>query len=95
MGGDFAAAAALVAEVAAICEVTGTHAAPFTAMMLASLQGRPAEAVPLIEDTIATAEAGGQGIAVAYAHWPAAVLHNGLGHYRDALTAARRASDDV
>ena len=49
----------------------------------------------MIEDTIATAEAGGQGIAVAYAHWAAAILHNGLGHYQEALTAARQASDDV
>jgi hypothetical protein len=93
--GDLAAAAALVAEVTAICEVTGARSAPFAAMMLASLQGRQAEAVPLIEDTVATAEAAGQGIAVAYAHWAAAVLHNGLGNYQDALIAARRASDDV
>jgi DNA-binding NarL/FixJ family response regulator len=79
----------------AICEVTGSRAAPFTAMMLASLQGRSAEAFPLIEDTIAAAEAGGQGIAVAYANWAAAILHNGLGQYREALTTARQASDDI
>jgi DNA-binding CsgD family transcriptional regulator len=75
--------------------VTGSRAAPFTAMMLASLQGRQAEAVPLIDGTIAAAEAGGQGIAVAYAHWAAAILHNGLGNYEQALTAARRASEDT
>jgi DNA-binding CsgD family transcriptional regulator len=93
--GDFAEASAMISEAAAICEVTGSSAAPFTAMMLASLQGRPDEAFPLIEDTIAAAEAGGQGIAVAYAHWAAAILNNGLGHYQEAMTAARRASDDV
>jgi DNA-binding CsgD family transcriptional regulator len=93
--GDFAAASALIVEADAICEVTGSRAAPFTAMMLAALQGRSAEASPLIEDTIAAAEAGGQGIAVAYAHWAAAILHNGLGHYREALTAARQASEDT
>jgi hypothetical protein len=46
--------------------VTGSRAAPFTTMMLTSLQGRHAEAVPLIEGTIAAADADGQGIAVAY-----------------------------
>ena len=54
-------------------------------MILASLRGRQAEAAPLIEGTIAEATAGGQGIAVAYAHWAAAILANGLGHHADAL----------
>src|SRR5215510_11960785 len=49
--GDFAAGAALVAEADAVCEVTGSRAAPFTAMMLASLRGNQAEAAALIEAT--------------------------------------------
>jgi DNA-binding CsgD family transcriptional regulator len=93
--GDFAAAAALDAEADAVCEVTGSRAAPFTAMMLASLRGRQAEAAPLIEGTIAGATVGGQGIAVAYAHWAAAILANGLGRHADALAAARQASEDT
>ena len=93
--GDFAAAAALNAESDAVCEVTGSRAAPFTAMMLASLRGRQAEATQLIEGTIAEATAGGQGIAVAYAHWAAAILANGLSRYADALAAARQASEDT
>jgi len=93
--GDLAAVAALNAEADAVCEATGSRAAPFTAMMLASLRGRQAEAAPLIEATIAEATAGGQGIAVAYAHWTAAILANGLGRYADALTGARQASEDT
>ena len=93
--GDFAAASALIGEVDAICEVTGSRAAPFTAMLLAALRGRDADALPLIDATIAAAEAGGQGIAVAYAHWAAAVLHNGLGNYAEARAAAREASADT
>ena len=93
--GDFAAAAALDAEAGAVCEVTGSRAAPFTAMMLASLRGRQAEAAPLIEGTITEATAGGQGIAVAYAHWAAAIMANGLGRYDDALASARQASEDT
>jgi len=93
--GDFAAASALIVEADAVCEVTGSRVAPFTAMMLASLRGRRAEAVRLIQAAIGEAEAGGQGIAVACAHWVTAILCNGLGHYGEALTAAREASEDT
>jgi DNA-binding CsgD family transcriptional regulator/tetratricopeptide (TPR) repeat protein len=93
--GDFPAAAALVAEVDAVCEATRSRAAPFTAMMLAALRGQQAEAARLIEATVAEGTAGGQGIAVAYANWTAAILANGLGRYADALAAASRASEDT
>ena len=93
--GDFAAAAALVTEADAVCEATGSPAAPFTAMMLAALRGHQAEAASLIETTIAEATAGGQGIAVAYAHWTAAIVANGLGRYEEALAAASAASEDT
>src|SRR6266446_5344575 len=66
--GDFAAAASLIAEADAVCEATGSRAAPFAAMMLTSLRGDQAEAAPLIEATIAQATTGGQGIAVTHAH---------------------------
>jgi hypothetical protein len=47
--------------------------------MLASLRGNQAEAATLIEATLAEAAAAGQGIAVAYANWVAAILANSLG----------------
>jgi ATP/maltotriose-dependent transcriptional regulator MalT len=93
--GDFSAAAALMVESDAVCEVTGSRAAPFTAMMLASLRGNQAEALPLIEATIAEATTWGQGIAVGYAQWMASILHNSLGRYEEALTAAQQASADT
>jgi DNA-binding CsgD family transcriptional regulator len=93
--GDFAGAAGLIAESDAVCEVTGTRAAPFTAMMLASLRGDEAAAVPLIEATVTEATAGGQGVAVAYARWVQAILGNGLARYADALAAAGQASEDT
>jgi hypothetical protein len=64
-------------------------------MMLASLRGDQAEAAPLIEAAIVRAAAGGQGFAVAYAHWVAAILANGLGRYEEALAAARHVSGDT
>jgi ATP/maltotriose-dependent transcriptional regulator MalT len=92
--GEFAAAASLIAEADAVCEATGSRAAPYAAMMLASLRGNEAEAVSLIEATIAGATVEGQGIAVTYAHWVAAILYNGLGCYGEAVAAASRASED-
>ena len=93
--GDFPAAAALIAENAAVCAVTGARNAPFVAMLMASLRGDHAEAAPLIEATIAGAAATGQGIAATYAHWATAILNNGLGHYDDALAAAQYASQET
>jgi len=93
--GDFAAAASLIAEADTVCAATGSRAAPFAAMMLASLRGDQAEAAPLIEATIAQAQTGGQGIAVAYAHWVTAILANGLARYHEALAAARHACEDT
>ena len=93
--GDLAASAALVSESDTVCEATGTRAPPFAALMLACLRGREAEAVPLVNATIAGATAGGQGLTVGYANWVTAILHNSLGRYEQALTAATRSSQDA
>jgi DNA-binding CsgD family transcriptional regulator len=90
--GDFTAAASLIAEAAAVCEATGSRLAPYAAMMLASFRGREAEAAPLIQSAIEEGAAAGQGVAVTYAYWVAAILYSGLGRYADALAAARQAS---
>ena len=91
--GDLAAAAAVTAEAAAVTEATGTRVAPYGALLLEALRGRDAEASALIEATVEDALAGGEGLAVQYARWATAVLHNGLGRYEPALAAARQASD--
>jgi DNA-binding CsgD family transcriptional regulator len=89
--GDFRAAAALIAEAEAVCEATGSRIPSFTALLLVCLRGSQAEAIGLI-DTINAADAGGQGTAVTYARWAAAILHNGLGRYEQAREAARQAA---
>ncbi len=94
--GDFAGADALIAECEAVCEATGgSRVAPFAAMFLGALRGHEAEITPLIDATLAAAEAGGQGGALTGAHWAAAVLHNGSGRYADALAAAEEATLDA
>jgi DNA-binding CsgD family transcriptional regulator len=91
--GDFAAATSLIAEAGTVCEATGSRFAPVGAVMLAAFRGREAEAVALIQSIIEQATAEGQGVSVTVAHWVAAVLHNGLGRYEEALAAARQACE--
>jgi DNA-binding CsgD family transcriptional regulator len=95
LGGDFARATLLVAEADAVREATGTRVAPYGALVLAAFRGRESEAAKLIDATIEEATAGGQGIAVQYAHWARSVVMNSLGRYDEALAAAAEASDDT
>jgi tetratricopeptide (TPR) repeat protein len=88
--GDFAGAGLLIEEADSLAAATGSQVPPFAVLRLRSLQGREAEASPLIEATIQQATAGGQGIAVMTAHWAAAVLYNGLARYDEAAPAARQ-----
>jgi DNA-binding CsgD family transcriptional regulator len=87
--GDLAGAGLLVAESDNVAAATGSQVPPFALLRLRALQGREAEASPLIEGTIQQGTAGGQGIAVMVAYWAAAVLYNGLARYEEAASAAR------
>ena len=85
----------LVAEADNVTDATGARVAPYGALVLAGLQGRDAHASSLIDATIDEFTAGGQGTAVQYARWARSVLLNGLGRYREAMAAAKEASDDA
>ena len=52
LGGDFASAALLAAELDAVKEATGTRIAPFAAIALAGIRGREDETSELIDSTI-------------------------------------------
>ena len=95
LGGDFGRAKLLVAEADNVTEATGARVAPYGALVLAGLQGRDAHGASLIDATIDEFTAGGQGTAVQYARWARSVLLNGLGRYREAMAAAKEASDDT
>jgi DNA-binding CsgD family transcriptional regulator len=92
--GDFAAAASAIAEADAATAATGARIAPYSAMLLAALRGREAEAAPLVASTTEESTACGQGIGVQFAQWTAAILLNGLGRHEEALAAARDAADE-
>ncbi len=93
--GDFAGAASLIAESDSVAAATGGRNDPSVALRLAALRGREAEASAAIAGAIEQAAAGGQGLAASYAHWAAAVLHNGLARYEEAASAARHAISDT
>ena len=93
--GDFAWAAALIAEADSVAAATGSRIGPYAMLRLLALRGREAEASALIADTIEHAAAGGQGLAAINAYWAGAVLYNGLGRYEEAATAAQRATSNT
>jgi DNA-binding CsgD family transcriptional regulator len=87
--GDFATAAAIVAEAEAVATATGMPIAPHTKLLVTAMQGKEGEATALIAATIEWAGADGQLMGVTCAHWAAALLNNGLGQFEQAIQAAR------
>jgi DNA-binding CsgD family transcriptional regulator len=90
--GEFGTAASLVDEIDAIAHATGYPLPPYGALAVAAWRGRAAEATPLIDAAVISTTARGEGMGLSLVHYTDAVLNNGLGRYRDALTAAERAS---
>ena len=60
-------------------------------MLLGGFRGAEAEVAPLIEAVTTAAQATGQGLAVQWTRWVAAILYNGLGRYETALAEAQAA----
>jgi DNA-binding CsgD family transcriptional regulator len=92
--GEFAEAAAMVAQAESVIEATGSSISPYGAVALAAFRGREAEAAHLIQTATDDAERRGEGRALSFIGWAAAVLYNSLGRYEEAVAAAQRASDD-
>jgi DNA-binding CsgD family transcriptional regulator len=92
--GEFAPAASIVTQAESVTEATGSSIAPYGAVGLAAFRGREAQAAQLIQTATDDAERRGEGRALSYIGWAAAVLYNSLGRYEEALAAAQRASED-
>jgi tetratricopeptide (TPR) repeat protein len=90
--GDFAGAAALIAEAETLTEATGSQLPPYSALALAAWQGRDAEVRGLIEANVNGVMRRGEGMGLANMQWATAALYNGLGRYEDALAAAQQAA---
>jgi DNA-binding CsgD family transcriptional regulator len=90
--GELTAAASLTDEAQAVKEATGSNLAPYGALGLAALRGDEAGTLALLEATTKDVTRRGEGVGITFAEWAKAVLSNGLGHYGNALAAARRAT---
>jgi DNA-binding CsgD family transcriptional regulator len=88
--GELTAASALVQEIDAVTEATGTDLAPYGAVGLLALQGDATEATHLIDRSRADVTRRGEGIGLSALDWAEAVLYNGLGRYEEARDAALR-----
>jgi DNA-binding CsgD family transcriptional regulator len=91
--GEFGAAAGLIEEANAITAATGNASLAYISMMPAVWRGEEARALELISAVARDATAKGQGRVLGLAWYATAVLHNGLGRYKDALASARRACE--
>jgi DNA-binding CsgD family transcriptional regulator len=83
-----------VAQAESVTEATGSSIAPYGALALAVFRGREAQAAQLIQTTADDGDRRGEGVALNFVDWAAAVLYNSLGRYEEALAAAQRASED-
>jgi DNA-binding CsgD family transcriptional regulator len=91
--GDFADAAALIAESDRVAAATGNRFPPYVALRLLALQGREVETTTM---ALAIEQAAPElGVAVTTVHWAAAVLYNGLARYEEAAASAQRAAADT
>jgi DNA-binding CsgD family transcriptional regulator/tetratricopeptide (TPR) repeat protein len=91
--GELDEGAALMQEVRAVTEVTGTQLAAYGAVALAAWRGREAEAAELIEATIDDVTIRGEGMGLSISYHARALLCNGLGRYAEARAAAERAGE--
>jgi DNA-binding CsgD family transcriptional regulator len=93
LAGEFAAASALLEEAYEVSEATGNTPLEYPSFMLAAWRGQEAAAFDAIEAGIQDGTARGHQRTLRFTHCMTAVLCNGLGRYRDALTAAERACE--
>ncbi|WP_155370281.1 helix-turn-helix transcriptional regulator [Catellatospora vulcania] len=91
--GDLSTAASLADEATAISTAIGSAPMMYPSLLLAAWQGRESQARRLIDAARAEASARGEGRALAIADYATAVLHNGLGRYDAAFTAAAQAGE--
>ena len=88
--GEMEGASSLVEQIEAAAEMTGSRLPRYAAIALAARRAQEEDATDLLQAGIEAARGRGEGLGVAFLHWEAAFLANGLGRYDEALAAARR-----
>jgi DNA-binding CsgD family transcriptional regulator len=91
--GEFGVAEQLLEEAETIRAATRSPYFVTASVLLAAWRGDRETTSKLCEAAVDVGRARGEGFAIELAEWATAVLHNGLGEYADAATAAQRAYD--
>jgi DNA-binding CsgD family transcriptional regulator len=89
--GELAAAASLIQQLQPAIEATGSDRVPYSALGLAAFAGREGEAATMIDAIAVDVWLRGEGVGLTIIEWASALLHNGIGDYEKAVTAAQRA----
>jgi DNA-binding CsgD family transcriptional regulator len=90
--GELAEVAALVDEMQAVSDVTGSNLVPYGALLLAAWRGDEADVEQLAEASMREALHRGEGIGVGVVQSALGLMYNSVGRFADALTAATTAS---
>lgn len=85
--GRFDEAAALIEESHAISQATGAPPPLYLEPVLAAYRGQEDRTLQLVRTSLHNATARGEGRVIPIVQYAAAVLHNSLGQYREALAA--------
>ncbi len=89
--GELTEAETLVQELQTVTEATGAGLAPYGALMLAAYRGEQTEVAALTDATARDVTRRGEGVGLTVAERAVAVLSNGIGDYKTALAATKRA----
>jgi DNA-binding CsgD family transcriptional regulator len=86
--GELRAAAALNEELDALMEATAGIFAPYAALYVAAMRGRPGEVTDLIDAARSDLSKRGEWFGITTASFASALAYNGVGDYRAALRSA-------
>ena len=86
--GELSAAAALDHELQALMEATGSNFAPYAALLVAAVRGRPGEVTDLTDAARKEFSQRGERFGMTSASFASAMANNGIGNYQAALRSA-------
>ncbi|MFJ4848626.1 AAA family ATPase [Streptomyces sp. NPDC088733] len=95
LAGELQQAASLAETAADVTAMTGAGLAPYAEVGLAAFRGQQEAATAAIRTATRDARDRGEGVALTFLEWAAAVLHNGTGRYDRALESARQAGAEA
>ena len=86
--GELSAAAAVNDELQAVMDATAASFAPYAALYLAAMRGRPGEVTDLIDAARSDLIQRGESFGITTASFTSALAYNGVGDYQAALSSA-------